>query len=170
MNISKHLIVIIILSICTTVIPTTHVHGDVPQRTRIISPANNSEVHGLVVVKAEVMVCNDTYSFALYVDDYFISNGTLDEKKGIYSRDNISYYLWNYMWNTKDFSNGVHIVWAHGAHEYYDEIEVYVKNQGEKKIPRFETSSLIGLIGICLIISEIKRFRSSMPRTSVRGS
>ena len=165
MKISIFSIVALILCVSLIPIPSTCTQGTAAKETRIISPANNSEVHGSVVVIAEVEVCNDTSSFVLNVDGQFVSNGTFDEKKGIYSRDNISYCHWNYVWNTKDFSDGVHKVRANGAHEYYDEIDIHVKNQVEKKIPGFETSTLISIIGMCLMILELKRYRSFMPRT-----
>jgi len=90
--------------------------------TLIISPENGSEVREIVTISVQVRSCNCTAVTSLYVDDFFISNGT---------RDNIiaGYEYFSHRWNSTTFSNGEHTIKVYGKHpEHFDEIDVVVNN------------------------------------------
>jgi len=100
--------------------------GDISatNNTVILSPANNSEVSGVVHITVRVNQCRCLGLTHLLVDGAFISNGT-------YQDNSQNGYEWFYhVWNSSTVQDGRHKITVLGKHqEYSDTIYVTVTNQ-----------------------------------------
>ena len=124
----SYILILLTILISLIILPNINTQGEMNDKdTKIIFPEHNAEVNGMVIVKAEIRLCNDTSQFSLYVNNEFVTKGEIDEETGMFYRNNVSYYIWNYEWDTNQFSNGKYRVKVIGAHSNYDEIEVIVK-------------------------------------------
>ena len=72
-------------------------------KVRIVAPELNSEVSGIVTVRAEVSKGNASGNTSLFIDDVFVSNGTLDVTVGQYE-----YY--SHLWDSTTVANGICLI------------------------------------------------------------
>jgi len=91
--------------------------------TVIVSPANNSDVSGVVNITARVRTCNCTGITQLLVDGAFIRNGTP------YENPQWEYEWFYHLWNSSTVQDGRHKITVLGKHpQYSGTIYVIVKN------------------------------------------
>ena len=94
--------------------------GDV--EVRILSPDMNSEVSGIVTVRAEVTGENVSGNSSMFVDDVLISNGTLDLVAG-------QYQYFSHLWDSTTVENGIYLIKVFDkTGESFDVINVFVNN------------------------------------------
>jgi len=102
---------------------------------KILSPDLNSEVKGIVTIRAEMVMGDASGNTSLYIDDVFVSHGTLDISVGKYE-----YY--SYEWDSKTVTNGLHMIKVIGETEAScDIINVIVNNTVENIIPTIKIAS-----------------------------
>jgi len=88
----------------------------------IITPDMNAELKDTVSIRVEVNSKEINGSSVLYVDEQFISEGTLDISVGEYS-------YFTHKWDTSNHSDGVHLLKVEvSGGTYLDVISVYVNN------------------------------------------
>jgi len=96
-------------------------HGSTGE-VRILSPEINSEVKGLITVRVEVIKGNVSGNTSLFIDDVFISNGTLELSVGQYE-----YY--SHLWDSSTMENGICLVKVIDKNRnFFDVISVFVNN------------------------------------------
>jgi len=102
---------------------------------RILSPEMNSEVSGVVTVRAEVLKINVSGNTSLYIDDVFVSNGTFDLATGQYE-----YY--SHLWDSTTVENGLHrarVVLIDGGE--FDQITLLVNNTKIEPLPEIRITT-----------------------------
>ena len=119
---------------------------------RIVAPEMNSEVSGLVTVRAEVIKGNASGNTSLFIDDVFVSNGTFDLAAGQYE-----YYA--HLWDSTAVENGIHhvrVALVDGGQ--FDLITLVVNNTKVEPLPDIQiigpgNNTLVG--GIVIIKAEL---------------
>lgn len=102
---------------------------------KILSPDLNSEVKGTVTIRAEMIKGDAGGNTSLYIDDVFVSLGTLDISVGKYD-----YY--SYEWDSENVENGLHIIKVIGkTNGSFDMINVIVNNSIEIDYPTIRIAS-----------------------------
>jgi hypothetical protein len=106
----------------------------------IVHPDNGSTISGIITVKAEIKGCNCTLGSFLYLDGYFIVNGTMDLDEIVY-HEGQHYFIWTYHLDTNGYENGNHLMEIRDTHGRFTVAEIEILNEEDPANTPFDQNT-----------------------------